>query len=116
VLTVNTEPLFMQSTQSKSSQHAFWQPHAIAWQASGLSKARYCREHELNYHQFIYWLPRFVSDAPSVPTKAKASKLLPVAIKQHVGSGLRITLPSGVIIDGVTQESVQLLGAVVTQL
>ena len=106
----------MSSTKSKSRQYSFWQPHAIAWLGSGLSKARYCREHDLNYHQFIYWLPRFTLDTPAVLTKAQSPKLLPVAIEQRAGSGLRITLPNGVTIDGVTQESVQVLGAVVAQL
>ena len=108
----------MSSTNSTSGQHSFWQPHAIAWQDSGLSKARYCRENELNYHQFIYWLPRFLSDtsSASVLTKAQMPKLLPVAIEQPLGSGLRITLPNGVTIDGVTHQSVKVLGAVVAQL
>ena len=70
----------------------------------------------MNYHQLIYWLPRFTLDTPAVLAKAQSPKLLPVAIEQHTGPGLRITLPNGVTIDGETQESGQVLGAVVAQL
>lgn len=107
----------MPSTKSPSSQRSFWQPHALAWQRSELSKARYCREHELNYHQFNYWLARLTTPAVSVGTAAMAPKFLPVALEQRQASpGLKITLPNGIIIDGVTEESVKLLGAAVAQL
>lgn len=107
----------MSSIHSTTHLHAFWQPHATAWQNSGLSKARYCREHDLNYHQFIYWFPRFTPNDMPASGKKRSSKLLPVTMQDsRPSTGIRITLPNGVVIDGVTQSSVQILGAVVSQL
>ncbi|WP_444922422.1 IS66 family insertion sequence element accessory protein TnpA [Microbulbifer sp. CnH-101-G] len=40
------------TTQSKSD---FWQQHLIDWQASRLSKAAYCENHNLKLSTFVYW-------------------------------------------------------------
>lgn len=43
--------------QEKNIQtsHDAWQAHVLASQQSGLSRAEYCRRHELSYHALTYW-------------------------------------------------------------
>lgn len=53
---------------------------------SGLSGMHFCKENNLSYHQYIYWLRKFVNEdnqAPSfLPVKLKSSS----SIKIHAGS------------------------------
>ena len=37
----------------KSRRH--WQAHSKAQKKSGLSRAEYCRRHDLSYHALTYW-------------------------------------------------------------
>lgn len=102
----------MPSYKSQSDRRAFWESHVHAWQISGLSKARYCREHELNYQQFIYWAPK-----TRQTTKSQIPKFLPVAIKpETVSPGLQIRLPNGAIISGISEDCVKVVGALISQL
>ena len=35
---------------------AFWQNHARLQKSSGLSRKSYCKQHNLNYDRFGYWV------------------------------------------------------------
>lgn len=81
-----------------------WQAHVKALQQSGLSRAEYCREHNLSYHSLSYWCKKTTkSQEPSIST----SNLVPVPFS--VGraslpnnkecSGLRLCLVSGITIE-----------------
>ena len=42
--------------QSNIKRNAsFWKAHVKAWQDSGLSRAEYCRRHDLSYGAMTYW-------------------------------------------------------------
>ena len=107
-------PIFKSLVERRS----FWKRHVIACSDSAMSKARYCREHQLPYHQLIYWLSRFDSDThpaatsakpePAAKESAKASRLLPLMLRDNERSlgGVQITLPSGTTITGITEQHV----------
>jgi len=100
------------TTNQDRQQH--WQKHIDDWQSSGLSRARYCRDHELSYHVFNYWHAKLNSS--STP-----SKLVPVLaslpVPTHLPSqGLELQLPNGVHIRGVDSASVDLVGRLIAQL
>ena len=66
------------TTQSKiitqvSPKEKFWDGHVKLSQLSNLSKAAYCRKHELDYDQFMYWQKRVTSNG-------NVSQLLPVKL------------------------------------
>ena len=104
--------------KSLAERRSFWKRHVIACNESALSKASYCREHQLPYHQLIYWLSRCDTDTQPAATYAKpesaarqnkkTSRLLPVMLRDNENSqgALQITLPSGVIITGITEQHV----------
>ena len=104
--------------KSLAERRSFWKHHVIACNESALSKASYCREHQLPYHQLIYWHSRFDIDAQAASASAKpvssakkskkASRLLPVMLRENESSlgGIQITLPSGTTITGITEQHV----------
>ncbi len=52
-----------------------WATHIQQREKSGLSKATYCKQNNLAYHQYLYWEQKLIK--PSV-----ASELIPVEIEQ----------------------------------
>lgn len=71
-----------------------WHVHVKALRQSGLSRAEYCRRHQLGYHAMTYWCRKF-----SLP-KEPASTLVPVPVHSLpysktpvTGSPLRLILP-----------------------
>lgn len=112
--------------KSFAERRSFWKGHVIAFNDSSLSKASYCREHRLPYHQLIYWLSRFDSDTqpaiavaePAAKQNKNTSRLLPVVLRENQSSqcGIHITLPSGVMITGITEQSVSVALQLLEQL
>jgi len=56
----------------------FWKQQIEKLKTSGLSRARYCREHSINYDRFGYWITR-LSPTPStfLPVKVQTAKSSP---------------------------------------
>jgi transposase-like protein len=48
----------MKSRTKNRARIEWWQVHIEAWQRSGLSQRRYCREHRLSAHTFAKWLKK----------------------------------------------------------
>ena len=68
--------------------------HIQAWQRSDQSQLRYCRENNLTYHKFVYWLSKIRRKENPVD-----QAFIPVGMKPSVSffpSDLEITYPNGV--------------------
>ena len=50
----------------------YWQEQIQLKQESGLSRAAYCKKHDLSYHKFVYWEQK--------KAQRKKSQLLPVKL------------------------------------
>ncbi len=78
-----------------SSSQRHWQAHVRALQRSGLSRAEYCRHHDLSYRALGYWQRKL--SRPRGPT------LVPVAIGDRPGASgraaLRIVLPGRLAVE-----------------
>lgn len=85
------------------------QKHVEAWQASGMSQAAYCREHELNTKTFTNWL-RIYRNEQQLDSGAPA--LIPVEIKSTVSStgSLCLRWPDGRLLELPVNVSPQWLG------
>ena len=106
----------MSSANNNQERQAFWKEHVQSYEHSGHSKARYCRDNNLTYHQFIYWSALF-SDQPTKDKMTPASKLVPVMLSEPTStSGLQVHLPNGVLISGINDHSVQIIGRLIDQL
>jgi len=69
-----------------------WEAHLTAAAKSGLSRAEYCRQHNLSYHAMGYWhkkLSREKSQQTFVPVKMAIIR----NDSQRDKSGLRVILP-----------------------
>lgn len=93
---------------------AYWQPHIEAWQASGLSAKRFCRQHALPYGQFLYWSRKDIGVAGHAPVSGAFARVVPVASTRP--NGLTINLPGGVQIGGIDANNVALLQRILAQL
>lgn len=43
------------------STHDHWKQHVEQWRQTKLSQTAYCKQHALNYHQFLYWKHKFLN-------------------------------------------------------
>ncbi|KEY57127.1 hypothetical protein, partial [Serratia sp. DD3] len=64
----------------KSQQRAdYWREQITLWQASGLSGQIFCQQHQLTYHQFVYWRQKYrMPEDPLSPGFAKVTATVPV--------------------------------------
>ena len=46
-------------TATADGREQSWRRHREQWKQSGVSQAAYCKQHQLIYHQFIYWNAKF---------------------------------------------------------
>jgi len=102
----------MSEEANRTDRSTPWQHHLESWKASGLSRARFCREHDLNYSVFNYWHAKLIKPASPAP-----KKIVPVMVSNSTETdGLEIRLPNGVHIRGIDKVSVQLVGELIAQL
>lgn len=57
------------------ARREWWAVHIEAWQRSGLSQRRYCRDHHLASETFPRWL-RAITDAETAKLRAQCAKIL----------------------------------------
>lgn len=61
------------------------------WQESGKTQQAFCKEHNLAFSKFYYWLKRYRSGV-------NGNSFLPLEINQGLNSGFEIRYPDGVIL------------------
>ena len=103
-----------QSSERIQKQH-YWQPHILSWQRSGKSVSNYCRQHDLNTHQFRYWQyiigPESKRSSSKQATMAKDVDFIevhasppnsdvtistPTTLTVTIPNGMTITLPTNI--------------------
>ena len=74
------------SAKSEPTQEQYWKKHVARQKYSGLSKAAYCRQHQLNYNRFYYW---------SRKEKQPTPRLIPIEIKsvEAISESVSVTAP-----------------------
>jgi len=100
----------MTASDKRATRAAFWQPHIQQWKRSKQTQVAFCREHKLNFHQFNYWLRK------EEPVKARkkpvspSSPFIPVVKQQPtVRSGLSLSLPNGMVLQGINTDNLPML-------
>ena len=81
---------------TKEERITHWRGVIAKHAASGLSAAAFCREHDINIHQFRWWQRRFKKEN-SQGKESGFLQLVPFSKSQH--SGIRIHLNNGVFIE-----------------
>lgn len=75
-----------------------WQAHVQACRRSGLSRAEYCRQHNLSYHALAYWQRKVFAPQPQ-----RECSLVPVSFQAFPAAknsgtdkaSLQVILPGG---------------------
>lgn len=95
----------------------FWQQHVNAWQASDLSGAAFCKQHDLNYAQFNYWRKKLQVNNEAVEKPAGFAQVTQLAASPNASNdGLGIHLPSGISFSGVNAGNLDVVLAMLRQL
>ena len=96
-----------------------WQNHIDQWHTSGISGARFCKQHKLDLAQFYYWKNKSLAK----PVKASKNQKHPIGFAAVVVTDspaieeqLSFTLPNGCAIFGITNANVLLVGVILGQL
>ena len=85
-----------------AKQELDWAEHIARWQASKLTRAEYCRQHNLEFHTFLYRLKRHRQ------TVAPPVTLIPVAVRAP-------SVPRQLVLQGPKGWSLTLAADVSTQ-
>ncbi|WP_374964424.1 IS66 family insertion sequence element accessory protein TnpA [Spongiibacter tropicus] len=110
----------MEPVESVTPADIDWPAQIARWQASGLSAAEFCKQHQLSYHRFIYW-KRKLSNS-DVGRSSKVGGFVRVVSSgsgntpSFPESGLTLVLPGGIQLKGLHEGNVALLGQILAQL
>ena len=111
---MSIEPTATPSDMPTLSRETFWQQHIMQWRSSGLSKMAYCEQFSLVYHQMVYWSKK-LEDEPE--QQSETGRFVPVRVPHTIDrSVLRLCLPNGLIIEGIDDHNVELVGPLMRQL
>jgi len=80
--TMMNQTKYSRVNESNQGNESFWREHYEAFQSSGLNRSRYCRQHQLTYHRFLYWYRKFnqARIAKGDDSVANTNPFLPVHI------------------------------------
>jgi uncharacterized protein (DUF2236 family) len=83
-----------------AEQKKQWQEHMEAYQLSGLSRRRYCRQVNIAYHQFQYYWKQYCKNKKiskrSESTSVKRFSPLKIIPTTGIESRLEVRFPNGI--------------------
>lgn len=72
-----------QLRQPKREGRAIWAVRYQQWQASGLSKASFCKQHDIKTTNFYFWCAVFRKDPPTdAVNEGSSAAFVPVTIQE----------------------------------
>lgn len=91
----------IQEDRQRSRRH--WQAHIFAQRRSGLSRAAYCKEHNLSYDAATYWNKKLSQPGQEqtnlVPVRFSSNIAINPGQTARSGSGLKVILPNKIVIE-----------------
>jgi hypothetical protein len=103
---------------AKQERQSFWTHQLEQLRTSGLSAQRFAQQHNLSYHQLIYWRSK-LSTASNLSTPASAGFAKVTALRTDEllsDSGLRLHLPGGLSLTGIDHGNLDLVLSMLRQL
>lgn len=95
----------MDRKMSSAQRRAHWREVVGQWAESGLSKAAFCRQRNLNLWQLHYWHRRLKELDDQAAAGAAFVEVPPVS-----SSGLRLVLPNGLALELARDFDAETLG------
>lgn len=99
----------MNQPSDPQSRTDFWRAQVAAADVVAISSAQFCKENDLNYSQFMYWRQKLQAPLTSAPEKKASSFVKVEPSLSPLGSGLSVSLPSGMKIHGIDSTNVTLV-------
>ena len=87
--------------QERLSLEREMQDHIQSWQQSNQSQQQYCRENNLTYHKFVYWISKIrrhqtPADEVFIPVgMKKSSTFIPADVEITYPNGVRLRVAPG---------------------
>lgn len=110
-------------TTKQDEKRLTWQRHVESWKSSGKTQQAYCDENNIRLHQLWYWNRRLNPKTTADTTQASKQKkygsaFVPVQLDQcnANGQGLNIALPSGLVIHGITPQTLPFLKQLIREI
>jgi hypothetical protein len=91
--------------------HSYWQQHISQWQKSGVSQAKYCKQHGLKANRFSYHKLKFkFKDKPAQISSSAFIKIpiAQVAVKE-TQAPLTLNFASGLSLSGIEANNIGLV-------
>jgi hypothetical protein len=106
------------SDDIRQDRQAEWQARIDAYRASGLSGSRFCQAHDLIYHQFVYWRKKLAGTERGAPrgNRVAVNGFTQVVLERPTNAELTIQLPSGLSIQGIRHQNLDLVQALLERL
>lgn len=85
-------------SNTETDQRQFWQLAVEAWQASGMSVRRFCKQEGLSEPSFYSWRKRLTTAAEDVAVRSVESSQKPfiqVSLPEASAQGMEVVLSSG---------------------
>ncbi len=98
---------------TRKERAAYWRGLVAKQTDSDLSDVAFCREHQINIHQFYKWRRRFRDKQPTSEAPGFVELVPCSQPPQHLGSGIRIRLGNGLRIEVQRGFDPLTLGAVI---
>lgn len=83
------------SKQSQIEDEPFWKNHYEQMKSGGVSRARYCRDNQLNYDRFGYWINKWSTSGTNfvaVKIKEQLNEAPTVLCTMTLRSGFEIKI------------------------
>jgi hypothetical protein len=89
--------------------HSYWQQHISQWQQSGLSQAKYCKQHGLKANRFSYHKLKFQAK----PTQTSSTSFIKIPVAQvavkETQAPLTLHFASGLSLSGIEGSNIGLV-------
>ena len=90
----------------------YWVKHIEAWKTTGLSQAKYCREHQLKPHQFSYYKCQYIKQKKLDSAQVSGFIQLPSPgnlVTNSLSPALCLHLSEQQSIEGITSDNIHLV-------
>ena len=84
LIQLQKEQQVMRSKATKDKAH--WLKHIESYKASGMNKNKYCDQHGITYHRFLYWFDKLTSKSLQLQTIRKNTNKANQFIKVKLNS------------------------------
>jgi len=89
--------------------HSYWQQHISQWQKSGVSQAKYCKQHGLKANRFSYHKLKFKAKPAQISSSAFIKIPVAQAAVKETQAPLTLNFASSLSLSGIEANNIGLV-------